>query len=88
MAGVGGEVFDEVEKLHFGFIEVARVCRVAQRMQDGQLGSFIEFEGVATAERDANAFEPLVTDLRRQFGIADADLLAASYSDLVEATTI
>lgn len=51
------------------------------------LGSFIEFEGVATAERDADAFEPLLTDLRRRFGIADAERLAVSYSDLVEAAT-
>jgi len=49
------------------------------------LGSFIEFEGVATAERDADDFEPLLTDLRRRFGIVDADLMAVSYSDLVEA---
>ena len=49
------------------------------------LGAFIEFEGVATAERSADAYEPMLVDLRRQFGIADADLLAVSYSDLVEA---
>lgn len=49
------------------------------------LGSFIEFEGVATAERDTDDFEPLLTDLRRRFGIVDADLMAVSYSDLVEA---
>ena len=49
------------------------------------LGSFIEFEGVATAERDADAFEPVLTDLRLRFSIADADLVAVSYSDLVEA---
>ncbi len=50
-----------------------------------ELGSFIEFEGVATAARAADAFEPLLTDLRRRFGIEDEDLLAVSYSDLVEA---
>lgn len=49
------------------------------------LGSFIEFEGVATADRGTDAFESLLADLRRRFGIEDADLLAISYSDLVEA---
>jgi adenylate cyclase class IV len=46
------------------------------------LGSFIEFEGVATADTGTDAFESLLSDLRRHFGIADADLLALSYSDL------
>ncbi len=50
------------------------------------LGSFIEFEGVATAEHNSDAFEPLLADLRRHLGIEDADLLAVSYSDLVEAS--
>jgi adenylate cyclase class 2 len=49
------------------------------------LGSFIEFEGVATAERGTDSFGSLLDDLRRDFGIEDNDLLAASYSDLVEA---
>lgn len=49
------------------------------------LGDFIEFEGVATPDRDAAAFAPLLADLRGRLGIADDDLLAGSYSDLVEA---
>jgi adenylate cyclase, class 2 len=48
------------------------------------LGDFIEFEGVATADRDAAAFAPLFVDLRHRLGIEDDDLLAVSYSDLVE----
>jgi adenylate cyclase class 2 len=50
-----------------------------------ELGSFIEFEGVATADTEADGFAPLLTDLRRRFLIEDDDLLAVSYSDLVEA---
>jgi predicted adenylyl cyclase CyaB len=49
------------------------------------LGHFIEFEGVATGDRDAASFAPLLADLRRRLGIEDEDLLAVSYSDLVEA---
>ena len=49
------------------------------------LGSFIEFEGVATADTEVDGFTPLLIDLRRRFGIEDDDLLAVSYSDLVEA---
>ena len=49
------------------------------------LGHFIEFEGVATADRGAEAFAPLLADLRGRLGIEDDDLLAVSYSDLVEA---
>jgi predicted adenylyl cyclase CyaB len=49
------------------------------------LGSFIEFEGVATADTEADGFVPLLIDLRRRFGIEDDDLPAVSYSDLVEA---
>jgi adenylate cyclase class 2 len=51
------------------------------------LGSFIEFEGVATAVRGTDAFGSLLADLRRHFGIEDGDLLAASYSDLAEVAT-
>jgi adenylate cyclase class 2 len=51
------------------------------------LGSFIEFEGVATAERGTDSFGSLLGDLRRHLGIEDDDLLAVSYSDLVEAAT-
>ena len=49
------------------------------------LGTFIEFEGVATADAGTEAFEPLLDDLRHSFGIDDEDLLAGSYSDLLEA---
>jgi predicted adenylyl cyclase CyaB len=48
------------------------------------LGSFIEFEGVATAENpDLARFEAVLADLRRRLGIQDVDLIAGSYCDLV-----
>ena len=50
------------------------------------LGDFIEFEGVAEGEEDLGRFEALLADLRMAFAIKDADLLAASYSDLLEVT--
>jgi adenylate cyclase, class 2 len=46
------------------------------------LGSFIEFEGVATADRSIDSFTSLLADLRHRFGIEDDDLLAVSYADL------
>lgn len=49
------------------------------------LGAFIELEGVAEGEEDLLRFEHLLTDLRREFTIEDNDLLASSYSDLLEA---
>jgi adenylate cyclase class IV len=49
------------------------------------LGRFIEFEGVATADRSADAFAPVFVDLRRRLAIEEDDLLAVGYSDLVEA---
>jgi adenylate cyclase class IV len=48
------------------------------------LGHFIEFEGVATAERDAASFAPLLADLRDRLGIEATDLIAIGYADLVE----
>lgn len=51
------------------------------------LGSFIEFEGVATPEdHDLTRFEALLTDLRHSLGIQDADLIGASYCDLILAS--
>lgn len=49
------------------------------------LGSFIELEAVAAPEDVdlARRFEVLLADLRRSFGIEDADLLGGSYCDLV-----
>jgi adenylate cyclase class 2 len=48
------------------------------------LGSFIEFEGVAEpGDVDLARFERLFADLRRSFGIEDADLVRGSYSDLI-----
>ena len=47
------------------------------------LGDFIEFEGVAAADEDLGRFEALLVELRDAFGILDADLVAASYSDLL-----
>jgi adenylate cyclase class IV len=51
------------------------------------LGSFIEFEGVATNDRGTDAFVPLLADLRRRFGIDDDGLLAVSYSDLASSNS-
>jgi adenylate cyclase, class 2 len=48
------------------------------------LGSFIEFEAVAPPGGiDLAGCEARLTDLRGSFGIADADLIGASYCDLV-----
>ncbi len=48
------------------------------------LGSFIEFEGVASADESADLkrLEELLTGLRRVFGIREDDLVTGSYSDL------
>lgn len=51
------------------------------------LGSFIEFEGVATPEdSDLARFEALLADLRRSLGIHESDLIGGSYCDLVLAS--
>jgi adenylate cyclase class 2 len=51
------------------------------------LGSFIEFEAVATPEdADLGRFEALLADLRHSLGIEDADLIGGSYCDLVLAS--
>lgn len=47
------------------------------------LGSFIEFEAIASADSDFSREQAQVAKLREAFGIADADLIASSYSDLV-----
>jgi predicted adenylyl cyclase CyaB len=48
------------------------------------LGSFIEFEGVADPRgEDLARFEAQLVDLRRSFGIEDADLVGGSYCDLI-----
>jgi len=48
-----------------------------------ELGSFIEFEGVAAPEdADLARLEPLLADLRHLLGIRDADLVGGSYCDL------
>jgi adenylate cyclase class 2 len=49
------------------------------------LGDFIEFEGVVADEGDPSGFAELLDDLRRSFGIREADLLRGSYSDLLRA---
>jgi adenylate cyclase class 2 len=53
------------------------------RVED--LGDFIEFEGLVADDGDPSGFAELLEDLRRTFGIRDADLLRGSYSDLVRA---
>lgn len=47
------------------------------------LGDFIEFEAVASADSDLVSESELVKQLRRRFGIEETDLIASSYSDLV-----
>jgi adenylate cyclase, class 2 len=51
------------------------------------LGHFIELEGVAQPDEDLAPFEALLADLRRSFGIEDADLLGKSYCDLALTAT-
>ena len=46
-------------------------------------GSFLEFEAVLSDQIDDLAGQRQVDDLRREFGIAAADLLAGSYSDML-----
>lgn len=53
------------------------------RVED--LGDFIEFEGVAADGGDPSGFAEVLDDMRRSFGIHDADLLRGSYSDLLGA---
>jgi adenylate cyclase class 2 len=48
------------------------------------LGDFIEFEGVTTADALAQSFVTLLDHLRNAFAIRDEDLIAVSYSDLIE----
>jgi len=51
------------------------------------LGSFIEFEGVATPEDpDLARFEALLAHLRHSLGIQDPDLIGDSYCDLILAS--
>lgn len=47
------------------------------------LGCFLEFEAVLGGEASQCEGHELVAELRRKFGIADADLIAVSYSDLL-----
>jgi adenylate cyclase, class 2 len=47
------------------------------------LGTFIEFEAVATEDQDPSTFKPLLDTLREHFAIPDEHLLHASYSDLL-----
>ena len=47
------------------------------------LGSFLEFEAVATPESDLSAERERVALLRDAFEITDGDLIATSYSDLL-----
>jgi adenylate cyclase, class 2 len=49
-----------------------------------ELGDFIEFEGVETADSDLAGFEPILAELCGSFEIADGDRLSTSYSDLLE----
>ncbi len=48
------------------------------------LGSFLEFEAVLGADDSESAGHTIVAQLRQQFGIADGDLLAHSYIDLLQ----
>ena len=50
------------------------------------LGSFIELEGVTTADAGLERMEARLADLRRSLDIEDADLIGGSYRDLVLAS--
>ena len=50
------------------------------------LGSYLEFEAVADADSDLSGEREKVERLRTELGIEDADLLGASYSDLLLGT--
>jgi adenylate cyclase, class 2 len=47
------------------------------------LGTFIEFEGVVTADADADISRKRVEQLVNEFGIKPADQIGLSYSDLL-----
>lgn len=51
------------------------------------LDAFIEFEAIADAPSDLSHQEAQVARLRQAFGIEDADLVGASYCDLVSERT-
>jgi predicted adenylyl cyclase CyaB len=46
-------------------------------------GSFLEFEAVLSDQIDDLAGQRQIEDLRREFGIVPADLLAGSYGDML-----
>lgn len=50
------------------------------------LGDFIEFEAVAPTGSDLSRERQKVDALRREFGLADAGLVASSYCDLILAS--
>lgn len=50
------------------------------------LGSFIEFEAIVAAGSDLSQERQKVEGLRAEFGLADADLVASGYSDLILAS--
>lgn len=50
------------------------------------LGSFIEFEAIVPAGSDLSRERQKVEALRGEFGLADGDLVAGSYSDLILAS--
>lgn len=47
------------------------------------LGTFLEFEAVLAPDDEQSAGEALLADLQDRFGIADSDLVAESYGDLL-----
>lgn len=49
-----------------------------------ELGTFLEFEAVLGPQVDDEMGRAQVAELRKQFTISDTDLLAVSYSDLLE----
>ncbi len=50
------------------------------------LGNFIEFEAIVSAGSDLSREQRKVEALREEFGLADADLVASSYGDLILAS--
>jgi adenylate cyclase, class 2 len=50
------------------------------------LGSFIELEAIVTTGSDLSRERQRVEALRGEFGLADLDLVAGSYGDLILAS--
>jgi len=85
-----GATLADLEARHGILVRVAKTrtlylldhVRIHLDRVDG-LGTFLEFEAVMGPDRDDDATHALLAHLRADFAIAPADLLAQSYSDLL-----